>query len=106
MKTVTIKGVGVVTIPERNTEEEIINIVELLKHDPKTLHEMLCIEPIKLFWCEHWTCLETIDPFNSEEELHDHICKCHKIPCSDVSPTHSICGDTSSPCEEDAAQNE
>ena len=83
MNTVTIKDVGIVTIPERNTKEEIIHIVDQMKKDSETLHKMFIIKPIEVFWCEHWTCIETIDPFNSEEELQDHICKCHKINCSD-----------------------
>jgi len=45
MNTVTIKGVGVVHIPERNTKEEIIHIVNTLKDDVETLNEMLIIEP-------------------------------------------------------------
>ena len=79
--TVMIKGVGVVTIPERNTEEEIINIVNSLKDDPETLHEMLCIEH-EPFWCLHDVCLEVTEPYNSEQELAEHNCKCHSNECN------------------------
>ena len=79
MNTVTIKGVGVVHIPERNTKEEIIHIVNALKDDVETLNEMLEIKPIEIFWCEHEECLEEIDPFDSEEDLVSHICKCHQV---------------------------
>lgn len=92
--------------PQPQYNRHNYNVIFIYTDDPETLHKMLIIKPVEVFWCEHWTCLETIDPFNSEEELHDHICKCHKIHCSDISPTHSICGDTSDPCEEDAIQNE
>ena len=77
MNTVTMKGVGIVIIPERNTEEEIIHIVNQLKDDVVTLNEMLELKPIENIWCEHEECLEEIDPFDSEEELVKHICKCH-----------------------------
>ena len=79
--TVMIKDVGAVTIPERNTAEEIIHIVNSLKDDPETLHEMLLIEP-EPFWCEHDACLEVIEPYNSEQELAEHICKCHLNECN------------------------
>jgi hypothetical protein len=84
MNTVTVKGVGIITIPERNTEEEIIHIVNQLKDDVVTLNEMLEIKPIEIFWCEHEECLEEIGPFDSEEELVSHICKCHLecVSCS------------------------
>jgi len=45
MNTITIEGVGCVHIPERNTKEEIIHIVNTLKDDVETLNEMLVIEP-------------------------------------------------------------
>ena len=77
MNTVTMKGVGIVIIPERNTEEEIIHIVNQLKDDVVTLNEMLVIIPNEIFWCEHEECLEEIEPFDSEEDLVRHICKCH-----------------------------
>ena len=77
MNTVTVKSVGIVIIPERNTEEEIIHIVNQLKDDVETLNEMLEIKPIENIWCEHEECLEEIDPFDSEENLVKHICKCH-----------------------------
>ena len=77
MNTVTIKGVGIVIIPERNTKEEIIHIVNQLKDDVETLNEMLVIIPNENFWCEHVECLEVIEPFHSEEDLVKHICKCH-----------------------------
>ena len=77
MNTVTVKGVGIVIIPERNTEEEIIHIVNQLKDDVVTLNDMLEIKPIENIWCEHEECLEEIDPFDSEENLVKHICKCH-----------------------------
>ena len=76
MEKITIKNVGIVTVPERNTKEEIINIVNTLKHDLKTLNEMLIIEPIKIFWCEHEACLEVTEPFYSEKELIEHMLKC------------------------------
>jgi ASC-1-like (ASCH) protein len=75
MNTVTVKGVGIITIPERNTEEEIIHIVNQLKDDVETLNEMLEIKPIENIWCEHEECLEEIDPFDSEEDLVSHILK-------------------------------
>ena len=77
MKTTTIKDVGIVIIPERNTEEEIIHIVNQLKDDVETLNEMLEIKPIENIWCEHEECLEEVEPFHSEEDLVKHICKCH-----------------------------
>ena len=77
MNTVTVKDVGIVIIPERNTEEEIIHIVNQLKDDVVTLNDMLEIKPIENIWCEHEECLEEIDPFDSEEDLVSHICKCH-----------------------------
>ena len=84
MNTVTIKGVGVVHIPERNTKEEIIHIVNQLKDDVETLNEMLIIEPVnnhedkqENIWCEHEECLEETEPFRTEEELFNHTCKCH-----------------------------
>jgi len=82
MNTITIKDVGVVTIPERNTKEEIISIVNTLKDDPKTLHEMLEIKPIEILWCEHDACLEVTEQFHSEQELLNHICKCHTHNCT------------------------
>jgi len=92
MNTVTIKGVGVVHIPERNTKEEIITIVNQLKDDVETLNEMLIIEPTnnqennlennlenkkENIWCLHEECIEVTEPFNSEEELFNHTCECH-----------------------------
>ena len=77
MNTVTIKDVGIVTIPERNTEEEIIHIANQFKDDVETLNEMLEIKINEIFWCEHEECLEVIEPFHSEENLIKHICKCH-----------------------------
>jgi len=83
MEKITIKNVGVVTVPERNTKEEVINIVNTLKHDIKTLNEMLIIEPIEpiepieIFWCDQEACLEVTEPFYSEKELIEHICKCY-----------------------------
>jgi hypothetical protein len=76
MEKITIKGVGIVTVPERNTKEEVINIVNTLKHDLKTLNEMLIIEPFEIFWCEHEACLEVTEPFHSEKELIEHMFKC------------------------------
>ena len=84
MNTITIKDVGIVTIPERNTKEEIISIVNALKDDPGTLHEMFQIKPIEVFWCEHDACLEVTDPFHSEQELADHLCKCHLHNCTEM----------------------
>jgi len=105
MNTVTIKGVGVVHIPGRNTKEEIIHIVNQLKDDVETLNEMLIIEPedklgdepdkknkdsvgwghiysfppikANVIWCLHEDCIEETEPFDSEEELFNHTCKCH-----------------------------
>ena len=77
MEKITIKNVGIVTVPERNTKEEVINIVNTLKHDLKTLNEMLIIEPIEIFWCEHEECLEVTEPFYSKKEFIEHTCKCH-----------------------------
>jgi len=79
MEKITIKNVGIVTVPERNTKGEIIDIVNTLKHDLKTLNEMLIIEPIEpieIFWCENEACLEETEPFYSEKEFIEHICKC------------------------------
>ena len=79
MEKITIENVGIVTVPERNTKEEVINIVNTLKHDLKTLNEMLIIEltePIELtestesteiFKCELEACLEVTEPFDSEK---------------------------------------
>jgi len=69
--------IGIVTIPERNTKEEIISIINTLKEDSETLNELLVIVPHKNFWCEHKDCLEEIEPFKSEKELNIHICRCH-----------------------------
>ena len=90
MNTVTIKNVGIITIPERNTEEEIIHIVNQLKDDVETLNEMLEIKPIEIFWCEHDECLEEIYPFDSEEDLVKHICKCHPVCVSWTSKESSL----------------
>jgi len=85
MNTVTIQDVGVVHIPERNTKEEIIHIVNQLKDDVETLNEMLIIEPEdkqdkgENIWCEHEECIEETEPFRSEEELFNHTCKCHSV---------------------------
>jgi hypothetical protein len=76
MEKITIKDVGHVTVPERNTREEVINIVNTLKHDLTTLNEMFIIEPIEIFWCENEACLEVTEPFYSEKEFTEHNCKC------------------------------
>ena len=52
--------IGIVTIPERNTKEEIIEIINTLKEDPKTLNELLVIIPHENLWCTHEDCLEEI----------------------------------------------
>ena len=85
MNTVTVQEVGVVHIPERNTKEEIIHVVNTLKDDVETLNEMLIIEPEdkqdkeENIWCEHEECLEETEPFRTEEELFNHTCKCHSV---------------------------
>jgi len=62
----TIKGVGVVHIPERNTK--------------KVYNEMLIIEPENKqenIWCLHEECIEETEPFDSKVELFKHTCECH-----------------------------
>jgi len=78
MSSISINGIGIVTIPERNTTDEIITIVNTLKGDFKTLNELLEIVPHTIFWCEHEQCLEVIEPFKSEKDLNTHMCKCHE----------------------------
>jgi len=78
-KSITIPDVGVVTIPERNTEEEVRSIVNAIIDEVELLHELFEIEPIssvdpEIHWCDHDVCLEVIEPFTSEEDLWFHIC--------------------------------
>jgi hypothetical protein len=78
-KSITIPDVGVVTIPERNTEEEVRSIVNAIIDEVELLHELFVIEPIssvdpEIHWCDHVDCLEVTEPFASEEDLWSHIC--------------------------------
>ena len=100
-KTLTIKGVGIITIPGRNTKEEVIDIVETLKDDVETLLEMFEIEPElapdpelvemapvleemdqpnNIFWCLEEECHESIELFTSESILQQHMDENHPSP--------------------------
>ena len=75
-KKITIPDVGVVTIPERNTEEEVRSIVNAIIDEVELLHELFEIESVnpENHWCDHVDCLEVTEPFPSEEDLNYHIC--------------------------------
>jgi len=122
-KTLTIKGIGIITIPGRNTKEEVIDIVETLKDDVETLHEMFEIEselvpdpelvemapvleemdqPNNIFWCLEEECLESIEPLTSESSLQQHMDE-HEVdnsPSPSPSPIPSPIPSPSMPIDE------
>jgi len=88
MNTVTIEGVGVVRIPERNTREEIVNIVNTLgPMFPELYKELIVINEYDICWCEHEDCLEETEPFNSESELGNHTFMHHNDLNEDLEET-------------------
>ena len=75
-------------VPPRNTIEEIRIIVDtIISLDPEILDpeilDLIYVNETLVenenIWCLHDECIESIEPFQSEEELKKHKCECHLI---------------------------